>query len=86
VGFSDEFVVRRHVVLAPSLAQSPPQPAKIEFPVGFAVSVTRVPLGSLSEHVPVTLPLLIAQLIAGEAEEFDVTVPAPVPTSVTVSE
>ena len=82
---SAEFTVMVHVVLAPELEQAPPQPANVELPVAFAVSVTEVPGGSVSEQVPVTSPLFIAQLlIAGEAKEFDVTEPLPVPTFVTV--
>jgi len=79
-----ELMVTAHVRLVPEHAP-PPQPENVEPPKGAAVSVTSVPLASLSEHVPVTFPPLIAQLIGGIAEEFDVTIPLPEPVSVTCS-
>jgi hypothetical protein len=72
-----------HCALVPEHA--PLQPVNVDPESALAVSVTWVALGSLSEHVPVTLPPLIAQLIAGEAKEFDVTEPLPEPVSDTVS-
>jgi hypothetical protein len=78
-------MVTLQVALVPELAHAPPHPVNDDPAAGVAVSVTEVPVESFSEQVPVTLPLRIAQLIAGEAEEFDVTEPAPAPSSVTVS-
>jgi hypothetical protein len=72
-----------HIALVPE--HGLPQPVNADPGYAFAVSVTCVPLGSLSEHVPVTIPPLIAQLIAGIAEEFDFTVPLPEPVSVRVN-
>jgi hypothetical protein len=78
-------MVTLQVALVPEPAHAPPHPVNVEPAAGVAVSVTEAPVESFSEQVPVTLPLIIAQLIAGEAEEFDVTEPAPDPSSVTVS-
>jgi hypothetical protein len=76
-------MVTMHCKLIPEHA--PPQPVNTDPADGIAVSVTGVPLASFSVHVPVTFSLLIAQLMAGEAEELDVTVPMPEPVSDTVS-
>jgi hypothetical protein len=76
-------MVTMHWVLVPEHA--PPQLVNTDPADGVAVSVTGVPLASLSEHCPETFSLLTAQLIAGEAEEFDVTVPMPDPVADTVS-
>jgi hypothetical protein len=81
--FCDWLVVTMHCALVPE--QAPPQAVNTDPADGVAVSVTVAPLVSFSEHCPVTFSLLIAQLIAGEAEEFDVTVPMPEPVSDTVS-
>lgn len=80
--FNAEFAVTRQIRLFPELAQSPPQPAKIEFPEGIASKDTCVPVGTLPEHVPELTPADKAQAIPAELEE---TVPAPVPSSVTVT-
>jgi hypothetical protein len=64
-------------VQVPVPSQSaPPHPANVELAFGAAVSVTAVPLAKFAEHV-------VGQLIPAG---LLVTVPAPVPASVTVSE
>jgi hypothetical protein len=80
--FNAEFAVTRQIRLFPELAQSPPQPAKIEFPEGIAPNDTCVPVGTLPEHVPELTPPDKAQAIPAELED---TVPVPVPISVTVT-
>ena len=58
--------------------QAPPQPAKVEPPVGVAVSVTVLPLAKLAEQVPpqsipagvlvtVPVPVLFTESVAGDA-------------------
>ncbi len=66
-------IVNVQVKLTP--LQSPPQPARNEPPAGVAVSVTCEPEAKGAEHVcPHSIPGTLLE-----------TVPAPVPTLVTVS-
>ena|ERR1700677_4204212 len=82
LAFRAEFIVTVQIRLAPELAQSPPQPVKIEFPEAIAVSTTCDPLVIFDEHVPELTPPARLQAIPPELED---TVPEPVPTSVTCS-
>ena len=66
-------------MLAPELAQAPPQPAKIELPELVAVNVTCDPVAIFAEHVPELTPPARLQAIPPRLED---TVPEPEPTSV----
>ena len=54
ITFCGWLMVTVQVGLVPEHA--PPQPVNVEPADGIAVSITWVPLGSFSEHVPVTFP------------------------------
>ena len=72
-----EFIVTLHTFGSVPV-QAPLHPAKLEFPAGTAVSATAVLGGKPTEHGPPALPQLIPP-------ELLVTLPFPVPATVTLS-
>jgi hypothetical protein len=75
-------IVTWHV---PVPAQAPVQPVKVDPAVAVAVNVTTVPCEYVAPQVPLVVPPVLVQAIAGDSPACDAMEPAPAPAPVTVS-